>query len=57
MVSGGVGTIVTAPMLTGHLGVTGVTIVIAPMLTGHLGVTGVTIVPCSQVICPLSDYD
>ena len=39
MVSGEVGTIVTAPMLTGHLGVTGVTIIVtAPVLTGHMPV-------------------
>ena len=38
MVSGEVGTIVTAPLLTDHLGVTGVTIVIAPVLTGHMPV-------------------
>ena len=44
MVSGEVGTIVTAPMLTGHLGVTGVTIVIAPVLTGHMPVVGLRLI-------------
>ena len=57
MVPGEVGTIVTAPLFTGQLGVTGVTIVTAPLFTGQLGVTGVTIVPRPQVIRKLSDYD